>query len=161
MPGESRIKAMKRSSRTVHLRFLAWLGSHELAVLLAIGGIAAGVWMFATIADEVLEGAGAPQAFDRKLLLAMRRPGDLAQQCRAVVEVSGVGFHPPCGQDEAEPANGVVDPSGIRVDRRRRGSVGINRGRRRRCRRRASRSCFSCHQATIARPFHGRRRCSL
>jgi undecaprenyl-diphosphatase len=32
--------------------------------------------MFAMIADEVMEGG--PQAFDRKLLLAMRRPGDLA-----------------------------------------------------------------------------------
>jgi undecaprenyl-diphosphatase len=67
---------MERSSRSVHFRFLAWLGGHELAILLAIGGIAAGVWMFAMIADEVMEGG--PQAFDRKLLLAMRRPGDLA-----------------------------------------------------------------------------------
>ena len=67
---------MERFSRSVHFRFLAWLGGHELAILLAIGGIAAGVWMFAMIADEVMEGG--PQAFDRKLLLAMRRPGDLA-----------------------------------------------------------------------------------
>lgn len=67
---------MERFSRGVHLRFLAWLGGHELAILLAIGGIAAGVWMFALIADEVMESG--PQAFDRKLLLAMRRPGDLA-----------------------------------------------------------------------------------
>ena len=67
---------MERSSRSVHFRFLAWLGRHELAILLAIGGIAAGVWIFAMIADEVMEGG--PQAFDRKLLLVMRRPGDLA-----------------------------------------------------------------------------------
>jgi undecaprenyl-diphosphatase len=67
---------MVRSSRKVHLRFLAWLGGHELAILLAIGGITAGVWMFAMIAGEVAEGG--PQAFDRTLLLAMRRPGDLA-----------------------------------------------------------------------------------
>lgn len=68
---------MQRSSRKVHFRFLAWLGGHELAILLAIGGIAAGVWMFAMIADRVAEGGG-PRAFDRRLLLAMRRPGDLA-----------------------------------------------------------------------------------
>lgn len=55
-------------------RFLAWLGSHELAVLLAFMGIAFGVWLFVVIAGEVLEGN--TQAFDRNLLLAMRRPGD-------------------------------------------------------------------------------------
>jgi undecaprenyl-diphosphatase len=67
---------MTQSSRSVLLRFFTWLGGHELAVLLAFGGMAAGVWMFAMIADEVMEGG--TQAFDRKLLLAMRRPGDLA-----------------------------------------------------------------------------------
>ena len=67
---------MERSSRSVHIRFLAWLGGNELAILLAIAGIAAGIWMFAMIADEVMEGG--PQAFDRMLLLVMRRPGDLA-----------------------------------------------------------------------------------
>ena len=58
------------------LRSLRWLGSHELAVLLAVAGIAAGVWVFTLISDEVMEGGA--QAFDRKILLAMRRPGDLA-----------------------------------------------------------------------------------
>lgn len=43
-------------------------------MLLAVGGLAAGVWMFALIADEVVEGGA--QGFDRKLLLAMRRPAD-------------------------------------------------------------------------------------
>ncbi len=57
-------------------RVLAWLGSHELGVLLAAGGIAGGVWAFALLADAVMEGG--TQAFDRGLLLAMRRPGDLA-----------------------------------------------------------------------------------
>jgi undecaprenyl-diphosphatase len=71
-----RINRMARPPRTVHHRFLAWLGSHELGILLAIGGVAAGIWIFAIIANEVVEGA--PLAFDRKLLLAMRRPGDLA-----------------------------------------------------------------------------------
>jgi len=53
------------------LRFFSWLGGHELGVLLAIGGVAFGVWMFAVLADEVMEGG--TQAIDRKLLLAMRR----------------------------------------------------------------------------------------
>ena len=51
------------------VRSLRWLGSHELAVLLAVAGIAAGVWAFALLSDEVMEGG--MQAFDRKILLAM------------------------------------------------------------------------------------------
>jgi undecaprenyl-diphosphatase len=66
---------MEHRPRTIH-RFFAWLGGHELAILLAVAGIAGGVWMFALLADEVMEGG--TQGFDRKLLLAMRRPGDLA-----------------------------------------------------------------------------------
>lgn len=58
------------------MRFLRWLGSHELAILLALFGIAAGVWVFAVLATEVREGE--TRGFDRKVLLAMRRPGDLA-----------------------------------------------------------------------------------
>jgi undecaprenyl-diphosphatase len=58
------------------VRFLRWLGGHELAILLALFGIAAGVWTFAAIATEVKEGE--TQGFDREVLLAMRRPGDLA-----------------------------------------------------------------------------------
>lgn len=57
------------------LRSLRWLGSHELAVLLAAAGIAAGVWAFALLSDEVIEGG--TQGFDRRILLAMRHPGDL------------------------------------------------------------------------------------
>ncbi len=61
--------------RNFFLRALAWLGRHELATLLAIGGLAAGVWLFAALADEVMEGG--TRKFDRTLLLALRRPGDL------------------------------------------------------------------------------------
>lgn len=57
------------------MRALAWLGRHELAILLAIGGLAAGVWLFAALADEVMEGG--TEKLDRKLLLAFRQPGDL------------------------------------------------------------------------------------
>jgi undecaprenyl-diphosphatase len=59
-------------TRNVLLRFLAWLGGHEAAVLCAVGGIAAGVWIFALIAGEVREGE--TLSFDRDILLAMRRP---------------------------------------------------------------------------------------
>ena len=55
-------------------RFLALLGGHELAVLLAFAGIVCGVWIFAVIAGEVMEGD--TQAIDQRLLLAMRHPGD-------------------------------------------------------------------------------------
>ena len=61
--------------RNFFLRALAWLGRHELGTLLAIGSVAAGVWMFAALADEVMEGG--TRKLDRTLLLAMRRPGDL------------------------------------------------------------------------------------
>ena len=61
--------------RNFFLRALAWLGRHELGTLLAIGGLAAGVWVFAALADEVMEGA--TRKLDRTLLLALRRPGDL------------------------------------------------------------------------------------
>jgi undecaprenyl-diphosphatase len=69
---ESTIEAMQRNPA---IRALAWLGRHELAILLAIGGLAAGVWLFAVLADEVMEGG--TQKLDRKLLLAFRQPGDL------------------------------------------------------------------------------------
>lgn len=57
-------------------RFLAWLGGYEPAVLCAVGGIAAGVWIFAMIAGEVKDGH--TLVFDREVMLSMRRPGDLA-----------------------------------------------------------------------------------
>src|SRR3954470_21528095 len=41
-----------------------------MAVLLALAGVAAGVWGFALLADEVQEGG--TKAFDQKLLLAFR-----------------------------------------------------------------------------------------
>ena len=70
------MNAMTQMPRTVLARFLTHLGSHELAVLLVIVGVAAGIWAFGLIADEVVEGH--TQAFDRKLLLAMREPDDFA-----------------------------------------------------------------------------------
>jgi undecaprenyl-diphosphatase len=56
-------------------RALGWLGRHELAIVLAIGGLAAGVWLFVALADEVMEGG--TRKLDRKVFLALRHPGDL------------------------------------------------------------------------------------
>lgn len=61
---------------TVAARLLTLLGRHELAVLLAFAGVVCGVWLFALLAGEVMEGS--TQAIDRKLLLALRHPGDLS-----------------------------------------------------------------------------------
>lgn len=58
------------------LRFFSWLGSHELSVLLALAAVACCAWLFTFIASEVIHGD--TQAFDRTLLLAMRRPVDHA-----------------------------------------------------------------------------------
>jgi undecaprenyl-diphosphatase len=40
-----------------------------------MGGLAAGVWFFAALSDEVMEGG--TRKLDRTLLIALRRPGDL------------------------------------------------------------------------------------
>lgn len=52
-------------------RLLAWIGGHELPVLLAFMGIASGIWIFSLVAGAVMDGG--TQAVDRKLLLSMRR----------------------------------------------------------------------------------------
>lgn len=65
-----------RSAQGAILRFFAWLGSHEFGVLLGLVGVACGAWLFTYLASEVMEGD--TQAFDRSVLLAMRRPGDLS-----------------------------------------------------------------------------------
>src|SRR5579884_1766927 len=61
--------------RSLNNGWLGWLGSHELGLLLAVAGIAAGIWAFAAIAGEMTEGD--TQHFDRQILLAMRDPGTL------------------------------------------------------------------------------------
>ena len=58
--------------RNILLRLVSWIGGHELPVLLAFVGIAAGVWIFSLVAGAVVDG-GTP-AMDRKVLLSMRQP---------------------------------------------------------------------------------------
>lgn len=75
-------------------RLSGWLREFELAILLALFGIAAGGLIFVKLATEVREGE--TQGFDRELLLAMRRPGDLAPRGgpameEAVRDVSALG----------------------------------------------------------------------
>jgi undecaprenyl-diphosphatase len=63
-------------SRPARSSWLSWLGAHEITVLLAIAGVAAGAWAFVGIAEEVVEGE--TRSFDETVLLAMRQPGTLA-----------------------------------------------------------------------------------
>lgn len=65
---------MIKSAQEVVFRFLSWLGSHEFSVLLALAGVASGAWLFSFIASEVI--SGDTQAFDRNVLLSMRRSDD-------------------------------------------------------------------------------------
>jgi len=66
----------RQSRQNVLLRSLGWLGSHELGILVILLAIASGVWAFVALANEMKEGE--TYGFDRRILLAMRRPGDLA-----------------------------------------------------------------------------------
>jgi len=54
---------------------MSWLGRHELSTLVGFVLIAAGVWGFVELADEVLEGD--TQSLDRAVLLAMRSNDDV------------------------------------------------------------------------------------
>ncbi|MFH0981067.1 MAG: phosphatase PAP2 family protein [Planctomycetota bacterium] len=58
--------------RTLHP--MTWLGRHELATLILLVCVVTGVWAFAELADEVMEGATRP--LDQAVLLAMRNPAD-------------------------------------------------------------------------------------
>ena len=53
-----------------------WIGRHETALIFAVLVAVGGVWAFAELSDEVLEGS--TQAFDERVLLAMRHADDLA-----------------------------------------------------------------------------------
>jgi len=56
------------ASRLAHLR--TWIRRHTTATVLLIALCALGVWVFAEVADEVVEGES--RALDRKIFLALR-----------------------------------------------------------------------------------------
>lgn len=53
---------------------LEWIGSHELAVIVALLAVIGGAWIFIEVAGEVVEGD--TQKFDERLVLALRDPAD-------------------------------------------------------------------------------------
>ena len=55
-------------------RIMAWLGQYEVAVLVMLALAAGGVWAFAVLAEEVVEGE--THTLDQMVLLAMRNPAD-------------------------------------------------------------------------------------
>lgn len=77
-------------------RLLTWLGGHEMSVLVALACVVAGVWGFALLADEVVEGGA--RGFDQKLLLAFRHndtramlgPPSVQQAGRDISALGGV-----------------------------------------------------------------------
>src|SRR5271166_4775931 len=66
----ARIGAVKQTRQSVLSGWLGWLGGHELAILILLFAIAAGVWAFAKLASEVEEGE--TSGFDRRILLGVR-----------------------------------------------------------------------------------------
>lgn len=58
------------------LRALRTLARHELALLSLIAALAALLWAFAEIAEQVR--AGGTQSFDERILLALRNTNNLA-----------------------------------------------------------------------------------
>lgn len=61
-------------SRSIPSRLLAWIGQHELAVLLAFVLIVGGIWATVNLADEVVEGD--TQQIDMNILMALREGAD-------------------------------------------------------------------------------------
>ncbi|MDQ2694778.1 MAG: phosphatase PAP2 family protein [Pseudomonadota bacterium] len=79
--------------------WLRWLGRHELATLAVMAVAAGGIWLFALLAGEVMEGD--TRAFDEAVLLAMRDPADrsdplgpkwVEEMGRDFTALGGVGF---------------------------------------------------------------------
>ena len=88
--------ATHHSARRGPFRLLTWLGTHEKTVLVALACIVAGIWGFALLADEVLEGG--TQAFDQRVLLAFRHsdtrallgPPSVQEGARDITALGGV-----------------------------------------------------------------------
>jgi undecaprenyl-diphosphatase len=88
------MSAVSKTSSNVFSKALAWLGSHELGMVLLLFAIGAGVWGFGVLASEVDEGE--TSAFDRTILLSMRHSSDLSPKGslafqEAARDVTGLG----------------------------------------------------------------------
>jgi undecaprenyl-diphosphatase len=86
--------AVTQQRTHVFSRALAWLGAHELVMVLLLFAIGAGIWGFGVLASDVEEGE--TSAFDRRILLSMRHPGDLSPKGsrafqEAARDVTGLG----------------------------------------------------------------------
>lgn len=57
-------------------RVWQWLSDQDVITLVLLALIAGGIWIFAEVADEVVEGG--TQQIDEQILLAMRNPDDLS-----------------------------------------------------------------------------------
>lgn len=57
------------------MQILKWLGGRELSVLVALVAVMASLWIFAEIADEVMEGS--TKDFDHTVLLSLRSASDI------------------------------------------------------------------------------------
>jgi undecaprenyl-diphosphatase len=89
-----------RDDRTRNLwRLFARLGRQELSILLSLLLVASAIWLFATLANGMVEGE--THAFDRAVLLAMRMPGNptepwgprwLTEVVRDYTALGGVGL---------------------------------------------------------------------
>lgn len=88
----------ERASRGRVRRLLAWIGAHEPQVLASLLLIAAAVWAFAELADDVLEGETA--GFDERVLLSLRTsddssdplgPGWFEEMARDITALGGIG----------------------------------------------------------------------
>ena len=58
--------------------WLAWLGRHEFPALLCLIAAAGGLWLFAEVADEVMDRE--TRSFDEMLLLSLRSASDHADR---------------------------------------------------------------------------------
>lgn len=68
------LERRRKERRSGPLGLFSWLGGHELTTLILLAVLAAGMWGFAELADEVMEGE--THAFDKAVLLMMRNPFD-------------------------------------------------------------------------------------
>jgi len=79
--------------------FMHWLGAHELGVLIVVLLLVSGIWAFAELTEEMMEGE--THSFDEKLITAMRNPEDLSDPIgpewleelgRDITALGGVGI---------------------------------------------------------------------